>query len=109
VCWNEGRQQCLNCAPDLAREAASAQAHIAAQQLTDKMRQVDQTGGVDPSAQMVGACPACHAPLAAGAKFCAGCGKPVGSGVAKAFCSGCGASLAGGAKFCSGCGQAAGV
>jgi predicted amidophosphoribosyltransferase len=44
----------------------------------------------------------------AGARFCAGCGKPVGSSAAKAFCTGCGAQLPGSAKFCSGCGQAAG-
>jgi hypothetical protein len=106
VCWNPGRQQCLNCAPDLAKEAASAQAHIAAQQLEEKMRAVDQTGGVDPAAQMVGACPSCQAPLAAGAKFCAGCGKPV-AAAAKTFCSGCGAQLQPGGKFCSGCGHAA--
>jgi hypothetical protein len=106
VCWNGGRQQCLGCAPDLALEAASAQARIAVDQLNDKMRQHDQTGGVDPSAQMLAACPSCHARLDAGAKFCSGCGKPVGGGVAKAFCSGCGAQLAAGAKFCSGCGQA---
>ncbi len=105
VCWNGPRQQCLNCAPDLAKEAASAQAHIAAQQLEEKMRQVDQTGGVDQAAQMVGACASCHAPLAAGAKFCAGCGKPV-AGAVKAFCSGCGAQLQPGGKFCSGCGHA---
>ena len=106
VCWNAGRQQCLGCAPDLALEAASAQARIAVDQLNDKMRQHDQTGGVDPTAQMLAACPTCHARLEAGAKFCSGCGKPVGGGVAKAFCSGCGAQLTPGVRFCSGCGQA---
>jgi predicted amidophosphoribosyltransferase len=57
---------------------------------------------------MVSQCPHCRTGLAPGAKFCAGCGKPVGSGVAKAFCTGCGAQLASGARFCAGCGQPAG-
>jgi len=108
VCWNEQRQLCENCAPNLAEEAAAQQAQIAAQQIGDKMRQVDQVAGFDPLAEMVSSCPHCRARLAAGAKFCAGCGKPVGSGAAKAFCTGCGTQLPPGAKFCSGCGQAAG-
>ena len=110
VCWNEQRQLCEGCAPDLAEEAASQQANIAAQQAAEKLRAVDQTAGFDPNAGMVGACPSCKARLAPGAKFCAGCGKPVGgaaASAAKTFCTGCGGQLAAGAKFCSGCGQAA--
>lgn len=107
ICWNNQRQMCMDCAPDLAREAASAQAHVAADQAAAKIRQVDQTEGFDPHAQMVAACPGCHAQLAAGAKFCAGCGKPVAGPAQKQFCTGCGAPLATGGKFCSGCGTAA--
>src|ERR1051325_5512240 len=69
VCWNEARQLCEACAPDLAEEAASAQAHIAAEQAATKMREVDQVADFDPRAQMLGACPSCKARLAAGAKF----------------------------------------
>ncbi len=108
VCWNEERQLCEGCAPDLAEEAAHHQANIAAHQLADKMRQVDHVGGIDPAAAMLGACPHCKARLVAGKKFCAGCGQPVGSGVAKSFCTGCGAQLAAGARFCGDCGQPAG-
>jgi hypothetical protein len=109
VCWNEQRQLCETCAPDLAEEAASHQANIAAQQVAEKLRAVDQVAGFDPNAAMVSACPSCKARLAPGAKFCAGCGKPVGAAAAaKTFCTGCGGPLAPGAKFCSGCGQAAG-
>lgn len=107
VCWNEGRQQCLDCAPDLAQEAASAQAHIAADQAAEKMRAVDQVAGFDPNAAMTAMCPGCKARLAAGAKFCASCGKPVVVAAQKQFCTGCGGQLAGGAKFCSGCGTPA--
>lgn len=107
VCWNEARQLCEACAPDLAEEAASAQAHIAADQAADKMRKVDQIEGFDPKAQMLGACPHCKSRLAAGAKFCAGCGKPVAAAAAKKFCTGCGGQLPGDARFCSGCGTPA--
>ena len=108
VCWNESRSLCEACAPDLAEEAAHHQAHIASEQVAEKMRAVDLVEDVDVKAQMVSACPHCKARLAPGAKFCAGCGKAAvaGAGAQKKFCSGCGGQLAAGAKFCSGCGTA---
>jgi hypothetical protein len=108
VCWNHQRQLCENCAPDLAEEAAAQQAQIAAQQIGEKFRKVDLVAGIDPAGEMVSSCPHCKAGIAAGAKFCASCGKPIGSGAAKAFCTGCGAQMPAGARFCSGCGQASG-
>lgn len=45
-------------------------------------------------------CPACQAPLAANAKFCANCGAQMGV----VLCPACQASNAPGAKFCSSCG-----
>ena len=108
VCWNKARQLCETCAPDLAEEAAHHQANIAAEQAAEKMRAVDQIADFDPKAQMLSACPHCRSRLAAGAKFCAGCGKPTAGAAQKQFCSGCGTQLAAGAKFCSGCGQQAG-
>ena len=105
VCWNEARQLCEACAPDLAEEAAHLQAQIATEQLGEKMRATDLVAGIDPAAEMLSACPGCKSRLAPGAKFCAGCGKPVGSSAAKkAFCVGCGGSLPTGSKFCSACG-----
>src|SRR5690242_6080366 len=108
VCWNESRGLCEACAPDLAEEAAHHQAQIASQQIAAKMHQADLVGNVDVTAQMLSACPHCKGRLAPGAKFCAGCGKPVvqGAGAQKKFCSGCGAQMQAGAKFCSGCGTA---
>jgi hypothetical protein len=107
VCWNEARNLCEDCAPNLAEQAASAQAHIAAQQAHAKLAAVDQTEGFDPHAEILASCPHCQGRLVAGAKFCASCGKPVGqAAAAKKFCSGCGAQLVAGAKFCSGCGAA---
>lgn len=108
VCWNEARGLCEACAPDLAEEAAHHQAHIAADQLATKMRDVDLVAGIDPAAQMLSGCPSCKARLQPGAKFCAGCGKPTGAAAKKAFCIGCGAQLAAGAKFCGECGAAQG-
>ncbi len=108
ACWNEERQLCEGCAPNLAEEAAHHQANIAAHQLADKMRTVDHVAGIDPSAAMLGACPHCQARLQPGKKFCAGCGQPVGSGAARPFCTGCGAQLAAGARFCGDCGHPAG-
>ena len=108
VCWNEARQLCEGCAPDLAEEAAHHQAHIAAEQIATKMRDVDQVAGIDPTAEMLSSCPHCKSRLQPGKKFCAGCGKPVGSGVKKAFCTGCGAQLDAGSKFCGDCGQSQG-
>ena len=111
VCWNAQRGMCENCAPNLEEEAASAQAKIAADQARAKMEKVDQVADFDPVAQHgAGAqCQSCHSTLAAGARFCAGCGKPVVAAVAAAhaFCTGCGGQLHAGAKFCSGCGTSA--
>jgi hypothetical protein len=110
VCWNAQRGMCMDCAPDLEREAASAQAHIAAQQAETAMSNVNQIEGFDPKAQhgigLGATCASCHAQVAAGAKFCASCGKPVVA--ARVFCTWCGTQLAAGAKFCSGCGTPAG-
>jgi hypothetical protein len=108
VCWNEQKQLCEGCAPNLAEEAASHQAHIASDQLAQKMRDVDQVANIDPAAEMLGACPHCQARIQAGKKFCGSCGKPVGSGAKKGFCTGCGAEMTAGTKFCGDCGQASG-
>ena len=107
VCWNEPRQMCLDCAPDLAQEAASAQAKIAAEQIADKMRHVDLVEGIDVKAPMVGTCPGCRAPIQPGAKFCAGCGKPIAGPPQKMFCTGCGTPIPAGGRFCASCGAPA--
>ena len=106
VCWNEARQLCEGCAPDLAEEAAHHQANIASQQLAEKSAKVDLVADINPAGQMLAQCPHCKSRLQPGTKFCAGCGKPVGTQAAKkAFCVGCGTALAPGAKFCGECGQ----
>lgn len=106
VCWNEARGLCEGCAPDLAEEAAHHQAHIASDQMAERMRAADQVGAVDVTAQMQSGCLHCQARLAPGAKFCASCGKPTTQAAAAkpAFCTNCGGKLAAGAKFCGECG-----
>jgi hypothetical protein len=105
VCWNEARNLCEACAPDLGEEAAVAQARAAVEQVHEKARTVDHVAAVDMNQQMMSSCPSCQARLAPGAKFCASCGKP--TAAKKAFCHQCGGEMAAGAKFCSGCGASA--
>jgi hypothetical protein len=112
VCWNASKGLCENCAPDLMEEAASAQAQAAAEQVRTKAREVDQTDGLDLSKPLAagpasGGCPHCSAKLTPGARFCAGCGKPVPAPAAatqKAFCPQCGTEKPPGARFCPSCG-----
>ena len=104
-CWNEKRNLCEACAPDLHEEAASAQAHAAVEQVNTKARAVDQTEGLDLSTPQIANCPHCDAHLAPNAKFCGECGTPVAA--KKAFCAECGGELQAGAKFCPGCGKPA--
>jgi hypothetical protein len=110
VCWNESRQLCEQCAPDLGEEAAAAQARVAAEQMEQKIRAVDQVGDVDASAPMIGACPHCQARINPGSKFCSSCGKPtaVAAAAAAKFCSNCGGKLAASARFCGECGTPSG-
>lgn len=56
-----------------------------------------------PAAPQAGAvCATCKAPLAAGAKFCSGCGTAV---APQPVCPACGKPLAAGARFCQECGK----
>ncbi len=107
VCWNEERQLCEDCAPNLAEHAASIQAKVAVEQAWDKARKSDQTDGLDLKEKQSGACPKCGAGVQPKAKFCQGCGSPVGQ-KAKTFCAECGGEMLPGAKFCGGCGHKAG-
>src|SRR5258706_3837106 len=101
VCWNEARSLCEACAPDLAEEAAAAQAQAASEQVAAKARSVDQVAAVNMAAQQLAACPHCGARVQGG-KFCASCGKPLTS---KLACAKCGAEFTG--KFCPECGTPA--
>ncbi len=97
-CWNAERSMCEDCAPDLMEEAAAAPAQAATDQVWDKARQTDQTGGLDVTKKVTAAeCPHCGAKAGPG-KFCGECGKELHP---KTQCPGCHAKLAAGAKFCA--------
>ncbi|MDY7227069.1 zinc ribbon domain-containing protein [Hyalangium rubrum] len=100
-CWNETRNLCESCAPNLAEEAAHIQSKVAVEQAWDKARKVDQVEALDMKATRMAACPHCNASVEGG-KFCPECGKPL---AAKTSCGKCGAEMGAKAKFCPECGS----
>jgi hypothetical protein len=100
ICWNTERSLCTKCAPILQREMASAQAGIAVEQATEKLRTRDQTEGVNFDTTVVVHCPQCGAE-AKGGKFCPECGASL---APKTECPKCGAKVDPGTKFCPECG-----
>jgi hypothetical protein len=101
ACWNEARQLCEACAPDLREEAAAIQAQVGREQLWEKARRTDQTEGVDAAQHATSLCPKCGGHVGT-AKFCPSCGMSL---AAKANCSKCQAAMEPAMKFCPECGQ----
>ncbi len=101
ICWNEKRNLCEECAPDLAQEVAAAQAQAEVEQVREKVRNTDYVANVDVTVDAVAQCPNCNARVGA-ARFCPECGQAV---AAKASCKKCGAELAAAVKFCAECGE----
>ena len=112
VCWNTKANQCIKCAPNLAKEfdaaVATGQKDQIWRQARDPSLIAKTMGGFDLSAPenpatagaSTATCGECGAGNQSG-KFCQECGKPL---VTKKVCGGCGAEAAAGAKFCAGCG-----
>ena len=101
ACWNDARQLCEECAPDLAEETAAAQAQAAREQIFEKARQTNLVKGVDMSREAAAHCPGCGA-RAGAAKFCPECGQPLNP---KVSCPACDAEMEAKAKFCPECGE----
>ncbi|HEX3743523.1 MAG TPA: zinc ribbon domain-containing protein [Bryobacteraceae bacterium] len=101
TCWNAKRMLCLECAPDVETELASAQVHAQVDQMRDKVRQQDFTSGMDLTSEASALCPSCGA-RTQGAKFCPECGKPLRP---KTECSRCGTHVEANTKFCPECGN----
>jgi hypothetical protein len=101
VCWNHERNLCSHCAPIMQRELSAAQAAIAVDQMTEKLREQDLTAGLNLTSIAVVQCPQCGVE-ADGGKFCQECGSSL---APRTECSRCGASFEPGAKFCQECGQ----
>jgi hypothetical protein len=114
VCWNSKANQCIRCAPNLAKEFDAAVASGQKDQIWRQARDpslIGKTmGGFDlssptnpaaiPAAESGATCGECGAQNQSG-KFCQECGKPVST---KKFCPGCGSEAQPNAKFCAGCG-----
>lgn len=107
-CWNQARQLCKGCAPDLAVEISAQQSNKAIEKIQSDIAadSEDETviGNVGKT-KIKAACPNCDAPLASNAKFCPECGAKIQE---KKFCTECGSALTPGAKFCPECGVKAG-
>ena len=100
-CWNTQRSLCMDCAPDMATELASAQAQATVAQLRQKVQQQDMTKGIDLTTEAVALCSACGAQTH-GSKFCPNCGK---STRPANECGKCAAKFEAGTKFCPECGN----
>ena len=103
ACWNEKRQLCEECAPDLAEETAAAQARAQAEQILRKAQETDLVAEVDVKREASAVCPGCGARCGA-VKFCPDCGASLNP---KVTCSRCGTERDAKAKFCPECGARA--
>jgi hypothetical protein len=101
ACWNARRDLCGECAPNLAEEAAAAQAQAAREQVHEKARATNLVGDVDMAVEASAGCPSCGAEVGA-AKFCPECGEAINR---KVDCASCGAKMAATVKFCPECGK----
>jgi len=101
VCWNEKRNLCEDCAPDLGQETAAAQAQAARDQVHEKARNTNLIEDVDIKQEAVASCPSCGA-RAGAVKFCPECGAAIS---AKVKCKKCGAELSAAPRFCPECGE----
>jgi len=100
-CWNQERGLCESCAPNLAEEAAAAQASAVKQQVWQKAQSTDLVADVDLTSKAVAYCPKCGA-RSQGGKFCQDCGAPFS---ATKDCPKCGTKIEGQPKFCPECGE----
>jgi rRNA maturation endonuclease Nob1 len=101
VCWNPERGLCTECGPKTEVEVAAAQSEAQVEQIRQKVRQKDQTKGVDLERRMVARCPQCSAQTKGG-KFCPECGAPLS---AESRCRACDAEMPAKARFCPECGE----
>lgn len=108
ICWNDARNQCVQCSPKIDQEIAAIETEGTLHQLREKAYyDQDMTGGVKlQSAAAPVACPSCSAEVAAGQKFCGECGTNV---LARPQCPACGVESKPGQKFCGECGTKVGT
>jgi hypothetical protein len=103
ICWNEEVGLCVDDAPKLEQEMASAQAQAQLQQVKDKISQTDYSAGINVERRQVALCPNCGAEASPSGKFCDNCGAPL-AGI-PVVCGKCGTENDRGKKFCAECGN----
>ena len=101
TCWNAARGLCVGCAPNLAAEMEAERSSVEISQMRQALAQETVFSGDTSAKQTV--CTSCGKPVGS-EKFCSNCGTPTGQN----HCTQCGADLAAGARFCGGCGAKAG-
>lgn len=101
VCWNDGFNLCVGCAPKMEQELAGAQAQRALQQMQEKVAAADYIGDMDVSETQKALCPHCGEETQVGAKFCGECGKTLATALT---CGSCQSEAPAGTKFCPNCG-----
>lgn len=101
MCWNQRRQLCYDCAPDIEVELASAQVQTTVEQMRTKLQNEDLTKDINLTSEAAALCPECGA-RTQGSKFCPECGKPLRP---KGECPRCGTHVEAGSKFCPECGN----
>lgn len=104
ACWNDTRNMCEKCAPDLQEEMVAAQNTVTAEHMWRQARQGDMAKNIDmmqPDGKPVDAATcACGAKVTG--KFCGECGAEV---KRRLTCPNCDADNSGTAKFCGNCGH----
>lgn len=103
VCWNDGREQCVQCSPRMDREIKAIESEATVYQIRNKaMNDEGMAGGVKlQSAAASALCPSCQSPIEPGKRFCGECGANL---AAKPKCPQCGPEAEPGKKFCAECG-----
>jgi hypothetical protein len=100
VCWNDERNLCKDCAPDLEEEYSSIQTQAAINDAREKAETVDYVKAEKFKNTVVASCPHCGA-KSSGGKFCQECGQSL---LGEKHCTECGSKIKANAKFCAECG-----
>jgi hypothetical protein len=105
ACWNDKKNLCEKCAPDLEEELVNVQETAKVAWMQRKAHQTDMIAGLDITQdggkpKDLATCPKCNASV--NGKFCPECGTEI---TRKAFCANCGVENSAAAKFCGNCGQ----
>lgn len=103
-CWNQTRNLCKQCAPDLTVEISAQQSAKAMEKITTDITADSEDEALITKVgknKILAVCPQCNAAITPGAKFCPECGAKLQE---KKFCSECGAALTPTARFCPDCG-----